>query len=361
VIEIHTLSSPPLVELLLAELLRRGARLARPGEFTLRAFLNGKLDLTRAEAIRGVIEASDFEDLKPALAQLAGGVATPLQELRASLLHLLAEVEAGLDFAEEDLHFISSEHLLAALNAGARTLEGLLEQLRQRAVSGRPFRVVLTGLPNAGKSSLFNALCGRDTALVSPEPGTTRDYLEQRLQYDGIEIELVDTAGAVEIAVEAEITTAAQRGRQEQVERAELLLHCVDAVGPPPDGVSERPHVTVLTKCDLLPEFPGDGAGICTSARTGFGLPELKRVLAEHARQARRPSALAPSVTRCQHHVKQALEHVRQARGLAKAEAPPELLALELRLALDQVGEMVGAVYTEGLLDRIFGQFCIGK
>ena len=160
VAELHTIGCPPLVGLLIAELLKAGARAARPGEFTLRAFLAGKLDLTRAEAVLGVIDAGTRDELKQALAQLAGGVARPLQELRGELLDLLADLEAGLDFAEEDIHFISTEDQLRRLGKGLALLTLLAKQLEQRALGGRAFRVVLAGRPNAGKSSLFNALTG---------------------------------------------------------------------------------------------------------------------------------------------------------------------------------------------------------
>ena len=194
VVEIHTLSCPPLLELLIAQLLQAGARAARPGEFTMRAFLAGKLDLTRAEAVHAVIEADDADELKQALTQLAGGLARPLEGLREDLLSLLADVEAALDFSEEDLQFVGREDLLLRLTRGMAQLTTAAPQLEQRAVADRPFRVVLAGRPNAGKSSLFNALGGA-SALVSPEPGTTRDYLVQRLDLGGATVDLVDTPG----------------------------------------------------------------------------------------------------------------------------------------------------------------------
>jgi len=359
-VELHLLASPPLVELLLTEVLRNGARLARPGEFTLRAFLHGKLDLTQAEAVHAVIEADDLEELKPALVQLAGGMAQPLDELRGALLHSLAEVEAGLDFAEEDLHFLSREQLLQNLTKTRVSLEGLQAQMEQRGISGRPFRVVLAGPPNVGKSSLFNALTGRDAALVSPEPGTTRDYLEHRLVWDGIELLLVDTAGAEVPEAGESIAAAAQSARREQLQRADLLLWCEDHVTCVDQDSTAKPFLRVGTKCDLQ-DRADRGTDLQTSAHTGQGLQELKQRVADIARGARRPSALAPSLTRCRQHVAAALAHVHEACTLAEVAGEPELLALELRLALDQIGELVGAVYTEDLLDRVFSQFCIGK
>jgi tRNA modification GTPase len=360
VAELHTLGCPPLVDLLIAELLNGGARAARPGEFTLRAFLSGKLDLTRAEAVLGVIEAGSRDELKEALAQLAGGVARPLQELRRDLLDLLADVEAGLDFADEDIHFVTPEDQLGRLGKGLALLTLLGKQLEQRSLGDRPFRAVLAGRPNAGKSSLFNALTGAG-ALVSPEPGTTRDYLVRRLDLDGTAVELVDTAGWQEAA--GDIAGQAQALGREQARAADLVLLCVEA-GAEPDaderarlGKAAPPVVGVATKCDLgRPSF----GEVATSAVTGTGLDALRALIAQRARAQARP-ALAPSVSRCRHHVAACLERLRRAHQMVLFGEPPELVALELRGALDELGEMVGAVYTDDLLDRIFSRFCMGK
>ena len=198
--EIHLLSSPPVVQAVIAECLSLGARAAGPGEFTLRAFLAGKKDLPQAEAVLAVIEARDEADLQSALTQLAGGVSQPLTQLRHDLLNLLADVEAGLDFVEEDIQFISQDELLTRIAAGMAHLTNLRRQLQQRAHVDQRFRVVLVGEPNAGKSSLFNALLGQDSALVSPVAGTTRDYLAAELVVADIPVELIDTAGWQEAA-----------------------------------------------------------------------------------------------------------------------------------------------------------------
>jgi tRNA modification GTPase len=359
--EIHTLSSPPLVGLLVARLLEAGARAAQPGEFTLRAFLAGKLDLTRAEAVLGVIEASGRDELKEALAQLAGGVARPLQELRDDLLNLLADLEAGLDFADEDLQFVGQEELLMRLAKGMALVTNLRRQLEGRAVSDRVFRAVLTGRPNAGKSSLFNALAGKAAALVSPEPGTTRDYLIRRLNLEGVPVELVDTAG-LRAAVDV-IEVHSQSLGREQAERADLILLCVEAERTPTAEErhfleqTEPPAMGITTKCDRAEPFPGF---LATSAWTGSGLKELRTFLREKAHSHARP-ALAPSWSRCRHHVEACLQALRRAHQAVLFSEPPELVALDLRGALDQLGEMVGAVYTDDLLDRIFSRFCIGK
>jgi tRNA modification GTPase len=362
--ELHTLSCPPLVDLLVTQLLKLGARAAQPGEFTLRAFLAGKLDLTRAEAVLAVIEAGTRDELHSALRQLAGGIAHPLQELRRELLDLLADVEAGLDFAEEDTQvaqFADPRELLKRLSKGLALVTLLGKQLDQRSLGDRRFRVVLAGRPNAGKSSLFNLLGDETQALVSPRPGTTRDYLMKTVELPGARIELVDTAGWQK--TNGSISEQAQVLGREQAEMADLILLCLEAGQPLNEtetlllGQKLPPVVGVSTKCDLGPSQSGF---IGTSAVTFQGLPELRNILVEQARSHARP-ALAPSLARCRHHVSACLESLRLAHQVVVFEEPPEIVAMELRAALNQLGEMVGAVYTDDLLDRIFSRFCIGK
>ncbi len=358
-VEIHTLGCPPLVDLLVAQCLSAGARAAAPGEFTLRAFLAGKLDLTRAEAVLAVIDAGSRDELKQALGQLAGGVARPLQELREDLLNLLADVEAGLDFSDENIQFVAQDDLLKRITRGLALVTLLKKQLEQRSVGQRRVRAVLVGRPNAGKSSLFNALAGRDQALVSPAPGTTRDYLVHPLDVDGVPLDLIDTAGLHDSI--HSIESAAQALGKEQADQGDLLLVCWEA-GQPADPAHRdflgRPNVVpVATKCDLAAAPAG---WLATSARTRQGLDDLRRVLAGRARALYRP-ALAPSWSRCRHHVEMCWKNLQAAHHSVLCEEPPEILALELRGALEELGALVGAVYTDDLLDRIFSRFCIGK
>ena len=363
VVEIHTVSSMPIVEALTAALMNAGARAAQPGEFTLRAFLAGKLDLTKAEAVLGVIEAGDRDQLRQALSQLAGGVTRPLDGLRDDLLSLLADVEAGLDFVEEDISFVRRDDLLVRLAKGLAQVTLARKQLDDRATSDRPFRIAIVGRPNVGKSSLFNALAAAGAeALVSPQPGTTRDYLVKRIDLEGIPADLIDTAGRM--TARDVIEEQAQALGKGQSEQADLIALCVEA-GQRPEGddqalldSSDRtPVLAVATKCDLAAPAAG---WLATSTRTGEGLDALRREFAARARAQGRP-ALAPSLSRCRHHVECCLDHLRKAHSAVLFDDPPEVLALELRAALEQLGAIVGAVYTDDLLDRIFSRFCIGK
>lgn len=371
-IEIHLISSPPLVQALLDDLIERGARLAQPGEFTLRAFLAGKLDLTQAEAVLTLSTSSDPQELRTALVQLAGGLARPLDHLREELLALLAEVEVGLDFVEEDLTFIENNVLAESLQRVHAALARLQSQLHERGQSNAAIRVVLAGPTNVGKSSLFNALLARPAALVSPRPGTTRDYLTGTTTIQGMAIELVDTAGR-EAALDL-ISSQAQSARMEQLKSADLVLLCVDSQAGLEDedarlfaSLPKDQIILVATKSDLPTESHARASlsmpqeAILTSTVTGAGLATLRLALADRARLLRRPAATAPSLTRCRKHIDQALVSLEQAEDFAHDGTRMELVAAELRSALDQIGAMVGAVYTEDLLDRIFSQFCIGK
>ena len=360
--ELHTIGSLPLVERLIADLLAAGARPARPGEFTLRAFLAGKKDLPQAEAVNAVIEAGTDTDLTLALSQLAGGVTRTLSALRDDLLNLLADLEAALDFTDEDIEFVGKTETLARLDGALGQLARLARQLDDRTVSGRPVRIVLAGLPNAGKSSLFNALAGGE-AIVSPIPGTTRDYLTRRFELGGVAVELVDTAGWQESA--DTIEDQAQCLGRDAAARADLIMWCDEHgvfAGPDAERLAATGAevIRVRTKSDLSARTPTLREGVACSVASSAGTDALRTVLAERVAAIARP-ALAPSQSRCRHHVAACDVHLRAARGHVADGDPPELAASALRAALDQLGEMTGAIYTNDLLDRIFSRFCIGK
>jgi tRNA modification GTPase len=364
--EIHTIGAVPLVELVLAQCLARGARHAAPGEFTLRAFLAGRLDLTRAEAVLGVIEARTPAQLEAALQQLAGGLAGPIVALRDRLLDVLAHLEAGLDFVDEaDVDPLGRAALAASLAEAAAEVATLADRLHGRdRPEGHP-RVVLVGPPNAGKSRLFNALLGRAQALVSPHAGTTRDYLTARCECAGLTIELIDTAGHEPATTS--ITARAQDLRSGQVAQADLLLACRSADTDPGDAAStiaaDRPQLDVWTKSDLgAPESHAGSGMLTTSAATGAGLAALRLAIATALRgRAAEDDVPTGTAARCRAslvHASQALESASQTLLCGGGD---ELVAVDLRQALDELGKVVGAVVTDDILDRIFRRFCIGK
>jgi tRNA modification GTPase len=360
--ELHTVGSPPLLEAVLAEVCRQGARLARSGEFTLRAFLAGRLDLTQAEGVLGVIDATSEQQLKTALSQLAGGIAGPLFAVRSSLLDLLAHLEAGLDFVDEDIEFISREELLAELLIAAEQVEKVAGQMQSRGDASSIPRVVLFGLPNAGKSSLLNALAGDEAALVSSVAGTTRDFVSRRVCFEGVELELIDTAG-VDGSAADKISAEAQTAARTQAENCDLRLWCVEGTAaaamqiPPADSLV--PILPILTKCDLRsPPYPA--AFLPTSSRTGEGIADLRRRIAA-ALESQPGDAVPTTAARCRESLALAIAALRRAISAAEEQAGEEFVAAEIRAALDDLGQVLGAVYTDDILDRIFSRFCIGK
>lgn len=368
--EIHTLGSPPLLELVIEALCRLGCRLAEAGEFTLRAFLSGRIDLTQAEAVLAAVDAQGDEDLDVALRQLAGGIALPLQQLRNRLLDVLAHLEAGFDFADEDLPFITPQQLAAEL-AGARgEVQRLVRQMRSRHAGGPWRRVVLVGWPNTGKSSLFNALAGRAGAIVSDRPGTTRDYLTAELDLDGVDCLLVDTAGLeTQTAVDDPVAQAAQAASHQQRRQAQVQLFCVDGSRKLNDWErTELAHRTawrlvVITKVDLPQTTDYFGPAIGTSSVSGEGLARLRDNLRRLLLSARhRPGQVAANTAaRCRESLRLAAESLHRAESLLRPHPAEELIATELRVALEELAKVVGAVYTDDILDRVFSRFCVGK
>lgn len=384
-VELHMLGSPVLLDMLLQELFARGVRAARAGEFTLRAFLAGRIDLAQAEAVLGVIDADTPGELHSALRQLAGGVSREFDRLRNELLDLLADLEAGLDFADEEIEFITPVQLATRLRTVRQSLMELAGQARDRQRESARWRVVLAGPPNAGKSTLFNALAGREAALVSPQAGTTRDWLAVEIDLAGVPVLLVDTAGQ-ETAVD-EVSRQSQARQAEQVTRADLVLWCQPATelaaqpgtSPPaleakewrrPSPANRCPDeaLWVLTKCDLAGELPVDqvaagGAVVAVSARRPETLVRLAERVATLLEDdpAGRGWLVGTTAARAADSVRGATEALERALALAEHEPDQELLAVEVREALAELGKITGAVYTDDILDRIFSKFCIGK
>jgi tRNA modification GTPase len=387
--EIHTLGSPPLLEAVVAALCEAGARPAGPGEFTLRAFLAGRIDLTQAEAVLGAIDAADPNALRIALEQMAGGLAAPLHRLRDSLLDLLAHLEAGMDFADEDLPFLTKDDLLKRLDEAAKTVAQIAGRMESRGQTAGPARVAIVGPPNAGKSSLFNALVGDAGAIVSDQPGATRDYLTAALQLDGVSCQLIDTAGldggdtntvfhsgpdspaarAINTD-EHEIQRAAMDFALEQGRRAQVRIRCLDgaagAIDRQPDPEpNDFPGacITVWTKADLARPREHKSGAIVVSSRTGEGLRDLKEAIKNAILQSADPRSAVVDGTavRCRRSLEAAAECLGRASALVQQNRGEELIAAEIGGALESLGEVVGAVHADDVLDRVFSRFCIGK
>lgn len=369
--ELHTLGSPPLLDQLVRAVCNAGARLAERGEFTLRAFLAGRIDLTQAEAVLGVIDSNHASDFQSSLQQLAGGLSKPLFRLRDSLMGVLAELEAGLDFVDEDIEFISREQVSRLLSAIQSELGKVIEQLSTRELAHELPRVVLSGPPNAGKSSLFNALAKRyaastpPSALVSEKSGTTRDFVSTILCVNSLDFELVDTAGTDDAIEDATIDGLAQRKTSEQREQATLVVHCVDCAQASNQLFEVAcESVIAITKSDLHhPHHSNSATRIPCSSVTGEGVDQLAERIATEITNAAEATdgSLTRTASRCRESLTGAHAAIHNAIQLAENQYGDELIAAEIREALTALGQVVGTVYTDDILDRIFGQFCIGK
>ncbi len=366
VLELHAHGSPVVLDLLVASCLAAGARMARPGEFTERAFLNDRLDLAQAEAVADLINAGTAAAARAAARSLDGEFSDCVHSLESRLVELRVFVEAAIDFSEEDIDLLSEERVVTRL----QQLDGDYRELAVRAEQGRLLQegrvVVIAGRPNAGKSSLLNALSGQDAAIVSAIPGTTRDVLRERIDLDGLPVWLLDTAGLRSNAdgVEAEGIRRTCR----ELERADHVLYVVDATDPdalaatPADlGAlpAELPVTLVFNKTDLRSAPTGEGMSVC--ATRGDGLPALRTRL----RTALGVLQAGPGSLSARRRQLDALARSRErlaiaVRALADGNGP-EIVAEELRLAHDSLGEITGRFSSDDLLGEIFSSFCIGK
>ena len=407
-VEIHTFGSTPILQQIVVAFQQSGARLAQPGEFTLRAFLSGRLDLTQAEAVLAVIDAENQNQFDVALQQMAGGLAGPLGRLRDQLLSTLAEVEAGLDFVEEDIQFISQQQMLTQLGDCKESLDKVILQISGRDLNGDRPKVVLTGLPNSGKSSLFNRLTDADQAIVTDVAGTTTDYISAVVTLKQLSIDLIDTAGFE--SATGEISASAQKHRDQQQAAADLRVLCIDAtmVKTPDSNSSILAFVNpdtaeakwiqeqiqnstdhdliVINKIELLTEsledsfFESSGSDLClkigkrqsdqeiepipviaTSSLTGFGLDNLRVQIAATLRRDAGDSVVGSTVQRASSSLTEAAQSLAAAIEAADSQIGDEIVAAEIRESLNALGQVVGTVYTDDILDLVFGRFCIGK
>lgn len=342
-----------------------GARSARPGEFSERAFLNGKMDLTQAEAVMDLIRAQSDLALRSANEQLEGRLGSEIRAIRAQLIEMLAHVEAAIDFPEEDIAPDEGGKLRTRLDSVRQKMRDLLATAEQGRILREGVRAVIYGPTNAGKSSLLNRLLGYDRAIVSEMPGTTRDTIEEVINLRGIPIRLLDTAGLRDSKDELEREGIARTERS--LATADLLLHVLDRHAPKPVGFNKRStdqiEIVLLNKKDL-PEHPDwkqyDALRICCVEENGLlGLEEaiFARISGNHLRPE---SALAINV-RHRDCLRRALDSCELAHATMKDGMAPEYMAVDLRAALRAVGEITGAENVEEILDSLFAQFCIGK
>ncbi len=387
-VEIHSFGNLTLLQMVVQRLTEIGVEIAGPGEFTYRAFLNGRLDLTQCEAVLGVIHADNQAALQSSLRQLAGGLSQPLEAIRGRLIELLADLEAGLDFVDEDIEFISREQIRTQLTELQRMLQTTADQLGSRVLSSERPRVVLVGWPNAGKSSLINSLARTEVAIVSEMAGTTRDFVRQMVPMaSGTPLDLIDTAGFEEardtsdsLAI-AEIRQLAQRQLREQIAVADLVLICAEAGEERDFGWLDESIATarstlecwlVQTKSDRSKKSDAPDLNLKSTVRslktsvvdTG-GTDELRAALQDWivTRHSNDADVQPLTLVRCSASIQAANEALMSALEVSNADTATgnELIAAELRSALHELGSVVGEVYTDDILDALFSRFCIGK
>jgi tRNA modification GTPase len=372
VVEIGCHGGMLVAKAVLEAVLARGARLAEPGEFTKRAFLNGRLDLAQAEAVADVIHARTELALVVANEQLAGKLSRRIGELRDGLMATLAHVEAHIDFPEEDIAPDTREALLARLDQGLTFMDELLRTADEGRILRRGIRAAIVGRPNVGKSSLLNQLLGHERAIVSAVPGTTRDTIEETANIRGLPVVFIDTAGLREAgdAVEQE----GIRRSHESVSRAELILHVLDGSEPLAeedrrylDQFAGKKRILVRNKVDRPRrlELPGEIAPqpIALCALSGEGVEALKDAIQKMIWAGAIQAEMLPAMINARHQdaLRRARIATERCRAALGADATLELVAADLRIAVNAVGEVVGQTATDDLLDAIFSQFCIGK
>jgi len=371
VLELQGHGGPVVMDRLLARVLELGARAARPGEFSERAFLEGKLDLTRAEAIADLITSGTEQQARLAARSLLGRLARRVDSLLEGLTRARALLEATLDFPEDDV----DPDLAAGLQRDLEQVIDDLDRLMAAAQRGERLRdgllVVLAGAPNAGKSSLLNALAESDRAIVTPIPGTTRDLLHADVQIDGLPLRVVDTAG-IRLSPDPIEQEGVRRAR-EQIDRADLVLWIIDDAAtnpntfPPSDLAPRVPVIRVRNKIDLTGraatacEAVDDAVELACCATTGAGLDALRRALTRHAGLGADGGGEFSARRRHLDALRRTRGHIGAAVVAQLDGCSPELVAEDLRLAQQSLGEITGAVSSDELLGRIFRDFCIGK
>ncbi len=375
-VEITCHGSPLLLIQVVALLLKSGARLAEPGEFTKRAFLNGRIDLTQAEAVMDMIQSKTHASLKVSLGQLQGGLGKEIKAVQDQLLSMLTPIEANIDFSEEDLQVISLEDVKKNLVEVFTLTRKLLEGWEGGRILREGVAMAIVGRPNVGKSSLLNALLQQERAIVTATPGTTRDVLEEWANIRGIAVKLMDTAGLRK--THDPVEQEGVRRAKEAVEGSHLALLVMDASQPLQDEdhalmdfLEKKKNILVLNKGDLSQRiqeekikkrFPGTSL-VKVSATKRMGLERLQDVIRDAVFHGSVVIGETPLVVSSRHRaaIEKAHEAVDRAISAIHSGMSSEFLALEIRAAVNHLGEVIGTIATDDLLDRIFSQFCIGK
>lgn len=376
IVEIHTHSGRVVMRAVLAAVLRLGARLAEPGEFTKRAFISGRIDLIQAEAVVDIINAKTNESLKMATRLIMGGLGKQVESIRESLVHVLVSFEAAIDFPEEAEEIIETELTRELIRSQAIILKKLIDQYDDSHVVRDGLKLVIVGRPNVGKSSLMNCLIQKDRAIVTSVPGTTRDFIEEHLSIEGIPVIITDTAGIQETKDPVEVI-GVQKAR-EYMNQADLILFMVDAGSSllKEDKIiyqqlKDKPFILVINKSDLVDkdfnfEFPdswGDPPRVKVSALYQKGIEALKALILEICVGGKLPDSDNGIVPNLRHKI--ALERCLRST-IAVAEGirigrPLELVVIDLKDAMDSLGGITGATTREDILDEIFSRFCVGK
>jgi len=373
VVEIQSHGGMLVLELVCRVCLESGARMAEPGEFTKRAFLNGRLDLSQAEAVLDTIRAASSAGLNIAQRQLRGDLAHEIEQARASLLTVLAHVEAGIDFVDEDISFLQQDELVRIVRNALVFVQKLEATARDGRILKEGAHIVIVGRPNVGKSSLLNRLLKEERAIVTAIPGTTRDVIEGSIDIDGVMIHLADTAGMrdTDDVVERE---GIRRARAAQDE-ADLLLVVVDGSVPLTSddrnllrSVTDRKHLVLLNKADLAQTVERDPAladrlVYIISAKTGMGVESVKSALLPQLVSDSFEAAESLMVANARHRdaLRRASASLDQALESVRGGMAGELISIDVRAAADALGEITGAITTDEILGRIFSEFCVGK
>lgn len=371
VVEISAHGSPVVLAYILEKSLKAGARLAEPGEFTMRAFLNGRLDLTQAEAVRDLIDSQTLFQAKVAAQQLGGAMSKRIQPIKKQLVDLIATLEAGVDFAEDDVSVLPDGEITKRIEAIREPLQELERSFAYGSVVHEGITLAIVGRPNVGKSSLFNRLVERERAIVTATPGTTRDLVTETVSIGGIPVRLIDTAG-IRAALEEAETIGIQR-TYEALAEADVALVVLDASA----GVTRedeellkstagRNTIVAVNKADLAKVQPVVVQGhktVSTSALTGVGIAELRETILQNIGATEAASRESGFLTNARQHslVRDSLAGLGKADVAVKNRIPHEMLLLDLYSALRPLDALTGTTTADDILHQIFGSFCIGK